>query len=181
MRRKPIAPSWIRRGLMLVLCITLCGVASVSVAAQPVIPHAFYGTVVISGQPAAVGTVIEAREENGNRIRVGLDENPLTTTIVGEYGGSGVFDVRLVVQGDVEDGTPLAFYVNKAINETLSRTLLTSLTTLLVIAALLVFATGVIKTFGVALCIGVLIGTYSSVFVASPVYLIIKRMVPQNK
>lgn len=72
-------------------------------------------------------------------------------------------------------------YVNQAINDTLSRTLLTSLTTLLVIVALLVFATGVIKTFGIAMAIGVLVGTYSSVVVASPVYLVLRRMIPSKE
>jgi len=60
---------------------------------------------------------------------------------------------------------------NLSINQTLSRTLLTSLTTLLVIVMLLVFGGGAINDFALALCIGVLVGTYSSVFVATPVVL----------
>ncbi len=72
-------------------------------------------------------------------------------------------------------------YVNQAINDTLSRTLLTSITTMLVIVALLIFATGVIKTFGIAMAIGVTVGTYSSVFVASPVYLILRKWMPSNE
>ena len=58
--------------------------------------------------------------------------------------------------------------VNRSINETLSRTILTSGTTLLVVLSLFVFGGGVIHNFAFALLIGVLIGTYSSVFVASP-------------
>ncbi|OHB33150.1 MAG: protein-export membrane protein SecF [Desulfuromonadaceae bacterium GWC2_58_13] len=58
--------------------------------------------------------------------------------------------------------------VNRSINETLSRTILTSGTTLLVVAALFVFGGGVIHTFAFALLVGILIGTYSSIFVASP-------------
>ncbi|MDA3902730.1 MAG: protein translocase subunit SecF [Desulfuromusa sp.] len=61
------------------------------------------------------------------------------------------------------------FVVNRSINETLSRTLLTSGTTLLVILALFVLGGGVIHNFAFAMLIGVLIGTYSSIFVASPV------------
>jgi len=62
-----------------------------------------------------------------------------------------------------------SFIVNRSINETLSRTLLTSGTTLLVVLALFVLGGGVIHNFAFAMLIGVLIGTYSSIFVASPV------------
>ncbi|MBN2645297.1 MAG: protein translocase subunit SecF [Desulfuromonadaceae bacterium] len=59
--------------------------------------------------------------------------------------------------------------VNRSINETLSRTLLTSGTTLLVVLALFVFGGGVIHNFAFALLVGVVVGTYSSIFVASPI------------
>jgi preprotein translocase subunit SecF len=59
--------------------------------------------------------------------------------------------------------------VNSSINETLSRTILTSGTTMLVVLALFVFGGGVIHNFAFALLVGILVGTYSSIFVASPV------------
>lgn len=59
--------------------------------------------------------------------------------------------------------------VNHSINETLSRTILTSGTTLLVVLALFVFGGGVIHNFAFAMLVGILVGTYSSIFVASPV------------
>ncbi len=62
-----------------------------------------------------------------------------------------------------------SFIVNRSINDTLSRTLLTSGTTMLVILALFVLGGGVIHNFAFAMLIGVLVGTYSSVFVASPI------------
>jgi preprotein translocase subunit SecF len=62
--------------------------------------------------------------------------------------------------------------INESINETLSRTLLTSATTLIVVVALFVLGGGVIHDFAFALLIGILVGTYSSVYVASPVLLI---------
>ena len=65
----------------------------------------------------------------------------------------------------------LASIINRSVNETLSRTLLTSGTTLLVIISLFIFGGGVIHGFAFAMLIGVLIGTYSSIFVASPVIL----------
>lgn len=59
--------------------------------------------------------------------------------------------------------------VNRSINNTLSRTLVTSGTTLLVVTVLFIFGGEVLRGFAFALILGVLIGTYSSVFVASPV------------
>jgi preprotein translocase subunit SecF len=66
---------------------------------------------------------------------------------------------------------PLTTIINKSINETLSRTILTSLTTLVVVVALFVLGGGIIHDFSFALIIGVLIGTYSSIYVASPILL----------
>ena len=60
--------------------------------------------------------------------------------------------------------------VNKAIDSTISRTVITSLTTLFVIAMLFIFGRGSIQGFAFALLIGVVVGTYSSVFVATPVF-----------
>jgi preprotein translocase subunit SecF len=66
---------------------------------------------------------------------------------------------------------PFANIINSSINETLSRTLLTSLTTLIVVIILFIFGGGVIHDFAFALMVGVLVGTYSSIFVASPIIL----------
>jgi preprotein translocase SecF subunit len=59
--------------------------------------------------------------------------------------------------------------INASINQSLSRTVITSATTLLVVLALLILGGGVIRPFAFALLIGVLVGTYSSIFVASPI------------
>jgi SecD/SecF fusion protein len=64
---------------------------------------------------------------------------------------------------------------NLSINQTLSRTLLTSLTTLITVVMMLIFGGGAIFDFALALCIGVLVGTYSSIFVATPVVLLWHR------
>ncbi|MDR1125046.1 MAG: protein translocase subunit SecF [Deltaproteobacteria bacterium] len=66
---------------------------------------------------------------------------------------------------------PLGDIINRSINQTLSRTVLTSGTTLLVIVALLFLGGSIIFDFALALFIGVFVGTYSSIFVASPVLL----------
>ena len=61
---------------------------------------------------------------------------------------------------------------NLSINQTLSRTLLTSVTTLLTVVMLLVFGGGAVQSFALALFIGIVVGTYSSIFVATPIVLL---------
>ena len=68
----------------------------------------------------------------------------------------------------------LEFIINKSINETLARTILTSVTTLIVLVALFVLGGGIIHDFAFAMIIGVLVGTYSSIYVASPILLLWK-------
>ncbi|MEF2229488.1 MAG: protein translocase subunit SecF [Pseudodesulfovibrio sp.] len=64
-----------------------------------------------------------------------------------------------------------ASIINRSINQTLSRTIMTSLTTLLVVFCLYVLGGSVIHDFALALLIGIVVGTYSSIFVASPILL----------
>jgi preprotein translocase subunit SecF len=63
--------------------------------------------------------------------------------------------------------------INAALNQTLSRTLMTGITTLLVLISLFVFGGEVIHAFSLALMLGVLVGTYSSIYVASAVALVL--------
>jgi len=65
----------------------------------------------------------------------------------------------------------VAEVMNAAINQTLSRTIMTSFTTLLVVIALYLFGGAVVRGFSLALIIGILIGTVSSIYVASPLAL----------
>jgi preprotein translocase subunit SecF len=66
---------------------------------------------------------------------------------------------------------PLEFIINRSINETLSRTIITSSTTLVVVVALFVLGGGIIHDFAFAMIIGIGIGTYSSIYIASPILL----------
>jgi preprotein translocase subunit SecF len=61
--------------------------------------------------------------------------------------------------------------INTSITQSLSRTLITSLTTLLAVISIYIFSTGVIKDFAFNLIVGVVVGTYSSIFIASPILL----------
>ncbi|BEQ15573.1 protein translocase subunit SecF [Desulfoferula mesophila] len=75
---------------------------------------------------------------------------------------------------------PLGQTINESINQTLSRTILTSGTTLLVLLCLFVLGGGVIEDFALALLVGVVVGTYSSIFVASPVLLLLPEGKPMS-
>jgi len=63
--------------------------------------------------------------------------------------------------------------LNMSINETLSRTIITSGTTLLALVALLIFGGEIIRGFSTALIVGIVVGTYSSIYIATPAVLIL--------
>ncbi|MEZ4454310.1 MAG: protein translocase subunit SecF [Nannocystaceae bacterium] len=77
--------------------------------------------------------------------------------------------VALNREADIEETT------NAALNETLSRTILTSGTTMLVVASIWILGSGPIKDFAFALMVGLIVGTYSSLFIACPLFLWINR------
>lgn len=81
-----------------------------------------------------------------------------------------VYD-RIRENMELRTTTDLPEVLNRSINQTLSRTVLTSATTLLAVLSLLVVGGEVIRPFAAAMAIGILIGTYSSVFIAAPVLL----------
>ncbi len=88
----------------------------------------------------------------------------LTDTVV-------VFDrIRENLHKNMKDSLPTIF--NFSINEVLSRTIITALTTLLAALSLFLFGGDVIHDFAFALVVGILVGTYSSVFVASPLVVV---------
>ncbi len=72
----------------------------------------------------------------------------------------------------------LEWVVNTSINECLSRTLLTSATTFIVVLIMAIFGGPILRGFAVALMAGIIVGTYSSIYVASPVILLLQRWLP---
>jgi SecD/SecF fusion protein len=86
-----------------------------------------------------------------------------------------VFD-RIRENMKMRRGQDFSKLVNMSINETLSRTLVTSVTTLVVVLVLFVVGSEVTRDFAFALFIGVLTGTYSSIFVASPTLIIWQKL-----
>jgi preprotein translocase subunit SecF len=82
-----------------------------------------------------------------------------------------VFD-RIRENLRIEAGKPIEEIVNHSINQTIVRSLNTSLTVLFVLLSLLLFGGATIKYFVLALFVGVIAGTYSSIFIASPILVI---------
>lgn len=85
-----------------------------------------------------------------------------------------VFD-RIREYSNIFKTDPPAEVFNRSLNATLSRTVVTSMTTLLVVVVLFIFGGEVLRGFAFALILGVLIGTYSSIFIASPIALELKQ------
>ncbi len=73
-------------------------------------------------------------------------------------------------------GMNLASLINLSINQTLSRTILTGVTTMISVLGLIIFGIGQLFDFAMAMIIGVVIGTYSSIFVASPLSLFLENL-----
>lgn len=78
-------------------------------------------------------------------------------------------NLELHTKADLED------VLNQSVNQTLSRTVLTSITTILALVSLYILGGEVIRPFAFAMLIGVLVGTYSSIFIASPLLLFLEQ------
>ncbi|TAN41678.1 MAG: protein translocase subunit SecF [Nitrospirae bacterium] len=97
----------------------------------------------------------------------------LTDTVV-------VFDrIRENMKRYIKD--PIETVVNKSINEVLSRTIVTSLTVFIVSLSLFFFGGEVLHDFSLAMLIGLVIGTYSSIFMASPVVVLLRKNTSASK
>jgi preprotein translocase subunit SecF len=81
----------------------------------------------------------------------------------------------------LQRGEDLEKVMDASINQTLSRTIITSGTTLLVVISLFIFGGDVINTFAFVLLVGIIVGTYSSVFIASPVALAMNGLLVKRR
>ncbi|MEQ9006836.1 MAG: protein translocase subunit SecDF, partial [Ekhidna sp.] len=79
-----------------------------------------------------------------------------------------VFD-RIRENMGIKSGSELIPVFNESLNNTVSRTFITSLTTLIVVMVLFLFGGAVLQGFSFALLIGIIVGTYSSIFIATPI------------
>jgi preprotein translocase subunit SecF len=105
---------------------------------------------------------------------LGIEQDLLFITALLTIGGYSLTDTVVVFDRIRENirlrkkGT-FSETINLSVNEVLSRTVMTSLTTFLATISLLIFGGIVLRDFALALAVGILIGTYSSIFVASPI------------
>lgn len=79
-----------------------------------------------------------------------------------------------------QKGTPFDKIINISVNDTLSRTILTSVATMLVVVMLLIFGGATLWDFSFALTVGIVVGTYSSIFIASPVVLWMENLMEKR-
>jgi len=128
-----------------------------------------------SGIAATVATFHDVLAVLGITWLLGLEFDLLLVTALLTLAGYSLTDT-VVVYDRIRENLKrfrtkgeFAAAVNSSINEVLSRSIITSLTTLLVVGTLFVLGGEVLRTFSLALIMGVVIGTYSSIFVASPI------------
>ena len=110
----------------------------------------------IAGQPEVV------RYSDCGSVNTPTPMNQSVANVVGENAPQGCAPASNTT-------IPASNTVNAALNSTLSRTLNTSLTTLIVLTSIFIFGGESIRGFMFALIIGVIVGTYSSVFIATPI------------
>ncbi|CDX52622.1 Protein translocase subunit SecDF [Mesorhizobium plurifarium] len=132
---------------------------------------------------AIIATVHDVVMTIGFFVLTGLEFNQSSLAAILTIIGYSLNDTIVVYDRVREDlrrykKMPLPQLLNNAINETLSRTTLTSVTTILALLALVLFGGEVIRSFTMAMLFGVIFGTYSSIFIAAPL-LILFRLRPQ--
>jgi preprotein translocase subunit SecF len=101
------------------------------------------------------------------KIEVNLDVLAALLTIIGYSLNDTIIIFDRIRENVVKVKDNLDNIINYSISSTLSRTLITSLTTLLVVISLTLFGGDIIKPFSITLLMGIIIGTYSSIYVAS--------------
>ena len=115
--------------------------------------------------------------------QIGPSVHAFSTPIVADVNGDGMQDIvasdihTIVVYDRIREGLAsgkrgtIEEIMNASINQTLSRTILTSTVTLIPIVFLFFMGGAVLRDFSLAIIIGVVVGTYSSIFIASPIVL----------
>jgi len=116
----------------------------------------------------------------GFLVFFGYEVNLLTVTALLTIAGYSINDT-IVIYDRIREVSPrmrkssLSEIINVAINSTLSRTIITSITTLMVVASIFSFGGEILKGFSFTLLVGIIAGTYSSIYIASPLVLLFRR------
>lgn len=128
-----------------------------------------------SGVAATIATFHDVLAVLGIFFILGLEFDLLLVTALLTLAGYSLTDTVVVydrIRENLKKFRSKGEYIwsiNKSINEVLSRTICTSITVLIVVGILFFFGGDVLRNFSLAMIMGVIIGTYSSVFVASPI------------
>ncbi len=126
------------------------------------------------GVAATIATLHDVLAVLGTLFLLGTEITLLIVTALLTLAGYSLTDTVVVYDRIRENlrarrRETLAETINASINQVLARTMMTSLTTLLAVLSLLLVGGEVLRDFAFALCLGILVGTYSSWFVASPI------------
>lgn len=132
------------------------------------------------GVAAAIATFHDVFSVLGLSWALGMEFTLLIITALLTIAGYSLTDTVVVFDRIRENlkkhqRDPLLKIINDALNQVLSRTILTSLTTLLAVLVLFLLGGPVLRDFALVLIIGVIVGTYSSIFIASPILLMWRR------
>jgi len=132
------------------------------------------------GVAAAIATFHDVFSVLGLSWALGMEFTLLIITALLTIAGYSLTDTVVVFDRVRENlkkhqRDPLIKIINDALNQVLSRTILTSLTTLLAVLVLFLLGGPVLRDFALVLIIGVIVGTYSSIFIASPILLLWRR------
>jgi len=132
------------------------------------------------GVAAAIATFHDVFAVLGLSWALGMEFTLLIITALLTIAGYSLTDTVVVFDRIRENlrkhqRDPLIKIINDALNQVLSRTILTSVTTLLAVLVLYLFGGPVLRDFALVLIIGVIVGTYSSIFIASPILLMWRR------
>jgi preprotein translocase SecF subunit len=136
---------------------------------------------------AVVATIHDAVTTIGVFSLFGLEFNLTTIAAILTIIGYSINDTVVIYDRVRENlrrykAMPLPDVIDRSVNETLARTVMTSLTTVLALVALVLFGGPVVRGFTIAMIWGVVVGTYSSVYVASPmiIHLNLRREAPET-
>ncbi|MCX7856956.1 MAG: protein translocase subunit SecF [Deltaproteobacteria bacterium] len=158
-------------------------IVAIVVAVICIIIYIAWRFTLIFGVAATIATFHDVLAVLGIFYLLGKEINILLITALLTIAGYSLTDTIVVFDRIRENMSKLktkmdfSDIINRSINEVLSRTLITSITTLLAIAAILILGGPVLFDFSLALFIGVVVGTYSSIFVASPLVFVWRKRI----
>jgi preprotein translocase subunit SecF len=158
-------------------------ILAVCLAMLGIIVYIWYRFTLISGIAATIATFHDVFAVLGVFYILNKELNLLIITALLTIAGYSLQDTVVVFDrirenmGAMKSKDDLGRVMNKSINEVLSRTIITGISTILALGALMFAGGEVLFDFSFALLIGLIVGTYSSIFVASPLVLLWRRAV----